>query len=247
MTKLTVVIPTRNEKPENLLRAVSFKHPQIEYLVWFDNDEDEEEFGETWDWAIRELDSQKDVYVEHSKIGLINIQNKGLEWGKEYFAYLHGHDKLNSGVVDLIEFLDANPDYAVVYGTQQYAGLFTHKAYPQNCEPDRIYDYDFFRNAVVYRSSALKEIGGFRAIYGDTLKGHNEEYDVNLRLIEAGYKYKAVLTKEPALHFTIHRHGLTEEIARNIEFVNAKFREVHPKWRGRTMVTPSDILGDDDE
>jgi hypothetical protein len=237
---LTVIIPTRNEKLENLIAAVFSQHPRIAYYLHFD--EPDEVFKPKAEWVKNKLGHRTNVHIVQERCGLIEAQNKGVDYaisiGSPYVIYQHGHDWIGSGVFALMDFLDENPDYSVAYGSQQYKGIFTHRVDPEQLDPARIYEYDFFRNAVCYRASAVKAVGGFIDIYEGKFSGCNEEYSVNIRLIESGHKYKAIKTESPALYFTIHPNGITHELARRVDEVDALFRKTHPKWTGKMMVNP---------
>lgn len=236
-SEIVVIVPTRNEPIKNIISATFSRHPRIHYFVWFD--EVESEFAQKRRDIENIFGNRSNVTWNIGRVGLIEAQNRGVEFaGNRYVIYQHGHDWIGAGVFELADFLDENPDYSVAYGSQQYKGILNHRVDPEQLEPDRIYDYDFFRNGVLYRASAIKSVGGFIDIYEGKFSGCNEEYSLNIRLIEAGHKYKAIKTSSMVLYFTIHPNGITHEIAKRVDEADALFRKAHPKWRGKMMVNP---------
>lgn len=236
MKPITVIIPTRHEPLHNLIGATFSQHPRIQYYLHFD--ETEEEFAKKCEWVNAKLAHRSNIHIAVERCGLINAQNKGVEFaGDGYTLYQHGHDHIGAGLFALAEFLDENPEAAYAYGTLQYTGLLNQKVYPVQYDGDVLYDWDFPRNAVLYRASCIRAVGGYRRIHVDWELSTNEEHVLNIDLYKAGYKGYAVKTEEPALHFSVHRHGLSESMAKNVNKLNAIFRKEFPEYRG-TLISP---------
>ena len=235
-SKITVVIPTRNELAENLIKATYSQHPRIQYYLHFD--ETDEEYKRKADWVKARLAHRSNIHIAVERCGLIEAQNKGVEFaGDGYFMYQHGHDFIGAGIFSLATFLDSD-NAAYAYGTLQYTGLLQQKTYPTQYDGEELYKWDFPRNAVLYRASIVRNVGGYRRIHNNWAISTNEEHVLNLDLHEAGYKGRAVSTESPALYFEVHRGGLTETMANNVDFLNVKFREAFPKYTG-TLINPS--------
>lgn len=238
---ITVIIPTRNEPLANLIGATFSRHPRIRYFVWFD--ETEEEFKSKRKPVEDMFGNRANITYGVGRIGLIEAQNMGVEFsGDGYCLYCHGHDFIGSGIFALADFLDENPEAAYAYGTLQYKGLMTENIYPVQYDGDVLYDFDFPRNAVLYSAPAIRAIGGYRNIHGIDGLSTNEEHVLNIDLHEAGYKGYAVRTEEPALYFSVHVGGLTYSMAKNVDFLNQKFRETFPRYRG-TLINPKIFEG----
>lgn len=230
-TGIVVIVPTRKETIENLISATFSRHPRIHYFVWFD--ETENEFSQKCHDVENVFGNRSNITWNVGRIGLIEAQNRGVEFaGDRYTIYQHGHDQIGEGIFALADFLDENLEAAYAYGTLQYTGMMKDKVYPVQYDGDVIYDFDYPRNATLYRASAIRAIGGYRSLHNEENLSYNEEHILNIDLYEAGYKGYAVRTEEPALYFSIHPYGLTHSMAKNVDRLNAMFREAFPRYRG---------------
>lgn len=231
MKSITVIIPTRHEPLHNLVGATFSQHPRIQYYLHFD--ETEEEFAKKREWVNAKLAHRSNIHIAVERCGLINAQNKGVEFAGDGFCiYQHGHDFIGDGIFALADFLDENPEAAYAYGTLQYTGMMKDKVYPVQYDGDVIYDFDYPRNATLYRASAIRAVGGYRSLHNEENLSYNEEHILNIDLYEAGYKGYAVRTEEPALYFSIHPYGLTHSMAKNVDRLNAMFKSAFPRYRG---------------
>lgn len=235
--KIVVVIPTRNELLQNLIAATFSRHERIEYFVWFD--EDDREFSSKREFVEKMWSNRSNVVWGQGRIGLIEAQNKGVEYaGKNYYIYQHGHDFIGGGIFALAEYLDNHPDVPYAYGTLQYMGMLNEKVYPVQYEGHVLYEWDFPRNAVLYRADIVSSVGKYRRIHNRPDISTNEEHVLNLDLYRAGYVGHAVKTEAPALYFHVHRGGLTETMAQNLDFLQNAFKQAFPEYRGQ-LINPA--------
>lgn len=228
---ITVIIPTRGERLANLISATFSFHARIQYFVWFD--ETEEEFSHKRRWVEFIFANRSNITWGVGRIGLIDAQNKGVEFsGDSYIHYLHGHDFLGLGIIELAEYLDENPDVAFAYGNQQCKGMDNNLYRAIQYNGDQIYDWNYPRSSLIIRADIVRGLGGYRKTHDFEGIGYNEDYDLLLRMHEAGYHGIAIDTKSPVCYYTVHKGGETDSIARNLDVCNEAFRKLHPKFNG---------------
>lgn len=231
MKQITVIIPTRNETVANLISATFSRHPRIQYFVWFD--ETEEEFSPKRHAIEQVFGNRSNITWNVGRIGLIEAQNRGVEFaGDGYAHYAHGHDFLGFGIIELAEYLDSNPDAAFAYGNQQCKGMDNNLYRATQYSGDQIYDWNYPRSSLIIRADVIRGLGGYRKTHDFKGIGMNEDYDLLLRMHEAGYRGIAIDTKSPVCYYTVHKGGETDSIARNLDKCNEVFRKLHPKFNG---------------
>lgn len=225
MLDLSVIIPTRNAKEDLLARAIGAGDAlNAEVCVWYDHETREEldnppSFGYLWGIA---------------RCGQVGAMNMALMMATRGYIIFHGDDDwLGWGVVELVNYLDEHPEIEFAYGSQQYHGMRTDLVKPRQYTGDDLYVSNIPLNGIVYRRDVVLELGGWRETHTIAGAGHCEDYDLLLRVHEAGGVGHAVNTEKPVLNYTLAQGRGWATMQAHADEINAEFKKLHPKFVGR--------------
>ena len=222
---LSVIIPSRNADELLLDRAIyEADYFGAEVCVWFDEDE-----------------YPKSIPFGHpfgnGRVGKIGAMNKALAMAtRDYVFYCGDDDYIGAGVVALVEYLKNNPSMAFAYGDQQFMGARTDLVRNRQYHGEELYQSNLPLNAIVYRRDVVLSLGGYRDILGDPMRGDQpEDYDLLLRVVEAGHKGAYVATDAPVHHYTLANDRMWALMQQNGDEVYRAFKAHHPKYTGERL------------
>ena len=219
---LSVIIPSRNADELLLDRAIyEADYLGAEVCVWFDEDEHPKSipFGHPFSYG---------------RVGKIGAQNKALGLATRKYVIYHGDDDyIGAGAVELVQYLEANPSMAFAYGSQQYMGGRTDLVRPRQYVGDELYQCNLPLNGIVFRREVMLAVGGYRDILGDPMRNDQpEDYDLLLRIHEAGYVGASVDTSTPVLFYTLSHSRSWAKMQESADEVYRAFKAHHPKYTG---------------
>jgi hypothetical protein len=122
---------------------------------------------------------------------------------------------------------------AFAYGSQQYMGGRTDLVRPRQYVGDELYQCNLPLNGIVIRREVMLAVGGYRDILGDPMRPDQpEDYDLLLRIHEAGYVGASVDTSEPVLFYTLSHSRSWAKMQESADEVYRAFKAHHPKYTG---------------
>lgn len=232
---LSVIIPYRHAEGNGLLRGVwSAIDLGAEVCVWLDHTEDESIRKLENGLAMWKFDIPYGTKVGYGRRGKIGAMNGALGMATcNYVFYCGDDDFIGAGVVALVNYLKANPSVAFAYGDQQFMGARTDLVRNRQYHDGELYRYNLPLNAIVYRRDVVMALGGYRDILGDPMRGDQpEDYDLLLRVIEAGHHGVYVATDAPVHHYTLAQNRMWALMQQNADKVYQAFVAHHPKYTG---------------
>lgn len=227
---LSVIIPSRNAEASLLIRALKAAWIfNAESCVWFDEDND----GNCESMRAM-LDMPNGWLRFYGRVGKIGAQNKALGLATKKYVIYHGDDDyIGAGAAELVQYLESNPSMAFAYGSQQYMGGRMDLVRPRQYVGDELYQCNLPLNGIVYRREVMLAVGGYRDILGDPMRNDQpEDYDLLLRVHEAGYAGASVDTSEPVLFYTLSHSRSWALMQDNADEVYRAFKAHHPKYTG---------------
>lgn len=233
-TDLSVIIPSRNPDEDLLARAVrSALGFGATACVWFDHTDDETWALFNWERVCR-FDIPDGATIGSGRVGKIGAQNKALGLATRKYVIFHGDDDyIGAGAVELVDYLESNPSMAFAYGSQQYMGGRTDLVRPRQYVGDELYQGNLPLNGIVFRREVMLAVGGYRDILGDPMRNDQpEDYDLLLRIHEAGHVGASVDTSEPVLFYTLSHSRSWAKMQDNADEVYRAFKAHHPKYTG---------------
>lgn len=219
---LSVIIPSRNADNELLDRAISSADKLgAEVCVWMDEDEPPQSIPFGHPFGV-------------GRVGKIGAMNKALALAtRDYVFYCGDDDYIGAGAKALVEYLSDNPSMAFAYGNQQYMGARTDLVQNRQYRDGDLYQYNLPLNAIVYRRDVVMALGGYRDILGDPMRGDQpEDYDLLLRVIEAGHYGVYIATHTPVHYYTLANNRMWALMQQNGDEVYQAFKAHHPKYTG---------------
>lgn len=232
MLNLSVIIPTRNANPDYLLMAfVNAWEIGAEVCCWFDEDEAESDNL----WRIKNSNFLPEKFrYGIGRVGKIGAMNKALEMTtRDYVFYCGDDDAIGYGAMPLVHYLESNPSMAFAYGSQKYMGERSDLVIGRQYDKNDFYYANLPLNAIVYRRDVVLSLGGYRDILGDPMRGDQpEDYDLLLRVIEAGHEGVYVPTSDPVHYYTLSNNRMWALMQQNADEVYQAFKAHHPKYTG---------------
>lgn len=198
---VSVVLPILNGKwllPEffKALKAQSFPAGQIEVVVVDNGSSD----GST-DYVLKNWPGARLISIDHN-LGSAKAENLGVKLARGHLVFITNDDAIISPncLTDLVRLIKSDPQVAMVSGKLLYQDPWGALAWPGfKLNPylayhpydltnlDKLRDSDWFSGpAMLIKKTVFDEIGGFDEAYFFC----GEDYDLSLRLKQAGYNIK---------------------------------------------------------
>lgn len=234
MLNLSVIIPTRNADEDLLARAIESAHNLgAEVCVWLDHTDEEAWVFYHYERVCR-FDIPNGALIDSGRCGQVGAMNGALGMAtRDYIIFYGDDDWLGVGAVELVEYLENNPSVAFAYGSQQYHGQRVDLVKPRQYTGDELYLSNIPLNGIVYRRDVVNALGGWQTTHTIEGAGHCEDYDLLLRVHEAGYVGVAVNTQNPVLHYTLALGRGWATMQAHADEINEAFKRKHPKFIGR--------------
>jgi glycosyltransferase involved in cell wall biosynthesis len=143
--------------------------------------------------------------IEHENRGLVASCNEGLTLARgEYFARLDSDDFVAANWLEcLVEALRSNPNACCAY-PDRYEVYDDQWRYVR-AQPGNLYSLEAC--GTLFRTDALREVGGFRPFYW-------EEYDLYLRLCKVG---EFIHVQKPLYMYRKHPDSMTCNMSKRLE------------------------------
>jgi GT2 family glycosyltransferase len=221
---VTVFTLIYNTNPKFVIEAIESvranNYPNLQHIIVDDCSTDKEPKETVKKW-INDNSYPCEFYEHEVNYGVCKTLNHVLELAKGEYIFGCSDDKIipNRIIEDVNTFHKLDDRYAIVFGLSQVMdsnSLLEPKVFPYLNIPENdlywsklIYDNCLSAPSTTYKVKILRKIGGFCEDYSF------EDYEINLRLSDSGYKFKCI--PKINAYYRIHNNSISNKINFRIE------------------------------